>query len=151
VDAVIVLSEPAKPSPAEPKRESPAAAANVPAPMPKAVPPQSIGELQGAKQKEQALAAKQIASDPRAPAAQEKIEITGSRVQLPGIRAKRDAATGAAARTEADDATLSPEEWVKRIVELQRQGKMKEAAEELKKFKKRYPDYALPADLRDLR
>jgi hypothetical protein len=60
-------------------------------------------------------------------------------------------APAVAPASSGDDVVLAPDDWVKRIVELQRQGKTKEAAEELKKFKKRYPDYALPADLRDLK
>lgn len=55
---------------------------------------------------------------------------------------------GAGAESEA---TLSPEDWVKRILDLRKQGKVKEAEEELRKFRKRYPDYALPVELRETR
>jgi hypothetical protein len=42
----------------------------------------------------------------------------------------------------------SPAQWLKRIVELRREGKTKEAEEELARFRKRYPDYRLPAELK---
>lgn len=44
---------------------------------------------------------------------------------------------------------LSADEWVKRILELRKLGKLKEADEELAKFRKRYPDYVLPEALRE--
>lgn len=45
----------------------------------------------------------------------------------------------------------SPARWLKRIVELRREGKTKEAEEELARFRKRYPDYRLPAELKSER
>jgi hypothetical protein len=42
----------------------------------------------------------------------------------------------------------SPAQWLKRIVELRKEGKTKEAEEELAKFRKRYPDHPLPAELK---
>lgn len=43
-----------------------------------------------------------------------------------------------------------PEEWLKRIGELLRDGKTSEAREQLAGFRKRYPDYRLPEALREL-
>jgi outer membrane protein assembly factor BamD (BamD/ComL family) len=45
----------------------------------------------------------------------------------------------------------TPEAWLKDITELRRDGKLKEALEELEKFRKRFPGYALPPELKDLR
>ncbi len=42
----------------------------------------------------------------------------------------------------------APQEWLKQITTLKAQGKTKEAEEELAKFRKRYPDYVLPLELR---
>ena len=42
----------------------------------------------------------------------------------------------------------SPAQWLKRILELRKEGKTKEAEEELTRFRKRYPDYRLPAELK---
>jgi hypothetical protein len=41
----------------------------------------------------------------------------------------------------------SPEAWLEDIRRLKAQGRDEEAAAELAEFRKRYPDYALPADL----
>lgn len=51
------------------------------------------------------------------------------------------AATAQANQMEA------PEVWLKRIVEMHRDGKLREVREELEKFKRQYPDYPLPAEL----
>lgn len=48
----------------------------------------------------------------------------------------------------ADKAAEPPEHWLKRILELKRAGKMREFEEELVKFRKRYPEYLLPEELR---
>lgn len=42
----------------------------------------------------------------------------------------------------------SPTQWLKRIVELRKEGKTKQSEEELARFRKRYPDYRLPAELK---
>ena len=44
----------------------------------------------------------------------------------------------------------APEEWLKRIGELLRDGKAAQAREQLAGFRKRYPDYRLPEELREL-
>ena len=51
---------------------------------------------------------------------------------------------------EADKAekAKAPQEWLKQITALKEQGKVKEAEEELAKFRKRYPEYVLPLELR---
>ena len=42
----------------------------------------------------------------------------------------------------------SPEEWLKHISALRKRGNIKEAEDQLAKFRKRYPDYALPVEFR---
>ena len=48
----------------------------------------------------------------------------------------------------ADKAAEPPEQWLKRILELKRAGKTREFEKELAKFRKRYPDYELPEELK---
>jgi hypothetical protein len=59
------------------------------------------------------------------------------------------------ARPKAEDASAAgveaPEAWVQRILTLRKEGKRKEAEEELAKFKRRYPDYSLPEELKSNR
>ena len=47
-----------------------------------------------------------------------------------------------------DKAIESAETWMKRILELKRQEKTREFNDELAKFRKRYPDFALPEELK---
>lgn len=42
----------------------------------------------------------------------------------------------------------SPEDWLKRIEQLKRDGKQEEVRKELEAFRKRYPDHPIPAGLR---
>jgi hypothetical protein len=54
-----------------------------------------------------------------------------------------------ASRLAADEAKeRSPEKWLEDIRNLKAQGKSPEAERELAEFRKRYPDYRLPEDLR---
>jgi len=56
---------------------------------------------------------------------------------------------GALAGRSADEAKeRSPEKWLEDIRKLKTQGKTPEAERELAEFKKRYPEYRLPEDLR---
>ena len=66
-------------------------------------------------------------------------------VNTPPIVATAPAALTAAKETE------SAEAWIKRILELKRQLKSREVDEELVSFRKRYPDYALPPELKPSR
>jgi hypothetical protein len=47
------------------------------------------------------------------------------------------------------DAKLPPEKWLERIEALRKQGKLDEARASLAEFRRRYPDYQLPAALKD--
>jgi hypothetical protein len=44
----------------------------------------------------------------------------------------------------------APEEWLKRIEDLLRSGKIAQAREQLAEFRKRYQGYRLPETLREL-
>jgi hypothetical protein len=57
---------------------------------------------------------------------------------------RKEAAPSSAAPADA------PEEWLKRIGDLLRNGKTAQAREQLAEFRKRYPDYRLPETLREL-
>lgn len=46
-------------------------------------------------------------------------------------------------------ADLAPDKWLERIEELRRQGKFEEARTSLAEFRKRFPDYELPASFKE--
>lgn len=48
-------------------------------------------------------------------------------------------------KDEAGDTNLPPADWLARIKRLKQEEKLEEARKELAKFKKRYPDYPVPA------
>ena len=54
----------------------------------------------------------------------------------------------AAPLTLAGKANETPNAWMKRILELKQQGRVREFEEEFAKFRKRYPDYLLPEELK---
>lgn len=60
------------------------------------------------------------------------------------------AASLAAPVEEDRNATLYPEHWLANIRQMLRENRREEALRSLEKFRKRYPDYRLPDDLRDL-
>ena len=57
-------------------------------------------------------------------------------------------AAPAAPPSLGDKANEPPDVWMKRILELKRLERTREFAEELVKFRKRYPDFALPEELK---
>lgn len=52
-------------------------------------------------------------------------------------------------RAQAGKKDESPREWLERIARLRREGRAKEADQSLDEFRKRYPDYEIPKDLRE--
>jgi hypothetical protein len=53
-------------------------------------------------------------------------------------------------REKAEDKiTLTPDAWIENMIELQKTGRYEELEVELEAFRKAYPDYPLPAELRD--
>jgi len=67
----------------------------------------------------------------------------------PALR-QLDAATRKKAAPSSEAPAGAPEEWLKTIEDLLRNGKTAQAREQLAEFRKRYPDYRLPDTLRDL-
>jgi hypothetical protein len=53
----------------------------------------------------------------------------------------------APAEEPAAEENLAPAAWIERILDLRREGKLKEAADSLEAFRRRYPDYSLPLEL----
>lgn len=68
------------------------------------------------------------------------------RTDEPAARMKSAVEKREAVKTQTG--ALPPEQWLKDIVELRRQGKVAEAEVSLAEFKKHYPDYPLPAELK---
>jgi len=69
----------------------------------------------------------------------------------PRPQAPPSLATGIAAdqlAAPAAKAERTPQAWIDDIRKMVKEGKSEEAGEEIAKFKKRYPDYVLPEDLR---
>ena len=50
----------------------------------------------------------------------------------------------AAQRIIAEEKTLQPADWIKRIIDMRRAGRAEEADASLRRFVERYPDYAVP-------
>jgi hypothetical protein len=65
--------------------------------------------------------------------------ITGASISTNAL-----SADAIAARVDA----RSPQAWIEDIRKLMKEGKSEEAGQEIARFKKRYPDYVLPEDLR---
>ncbi len=100
----------------------------------------------------------QAAPEGNAPRASAKAERHRSYVHVapqlapaaPPVAAASAPAAGTPQAAMADAANLSPEDSLARIRQLKQQGKLEEAKKELAAFRKRYPDYAVPADLKEL-
>jgi hypothetical protein len=58
------------------------------------------------------------------------------------------AGTVNALATSATKAEIAPQAWIEQIRAMMKEGKFEDAGAEIAKFKKRYPDYVLPEDLR---
>jgi hypothetical protein len=89
-----------------------------------------------------------------APLAQSKTQRQEHRAAAPAAQSKAfpaspgmTAPSGQAAGAAADDS--DPKAWLERILTLRREGKLEEAARSLKAFRERYPDYPVPAALKD--
>jgi hypothetical protein len=140
----IVRSEPARPATeAYAQPAAPMAAAPAPAPAPakaaKRLELRESAEMQNAgalaKEKETTAVGESSSNDSlsrRVPAA---ALVAPQPVQL-GRALKKD---------EAGKIDLLPEDWLMRIKKLKQEGKQEEVMKELAAFKKRYPDFRVPA------
>lgn len=82
---------------------------------------------------------------PPEPVAEQKGTVADS------VQGPRDTAVLSKRAAPSSDApTGAPEEWLKNIEDLLRNGKTAQAREQLAAFRKRYPDYRLPETLREL-
>ena len=132
----------APPRPAAPALER---APDVPAPVRENAPAQSAPPPPAAKALGKLSSASEAEAERRAHAAPESN-------QAP-YRMRQDAASvEGARRAESRAATdqTAPEVWLENILKLRTDGRHTEAKESLAAFKKRYPDYPLPAVLKDL-
>ena len=103
----------------------------------------------------------------RSAATDEAVSVSGTRVrpEAKRVRAQNEAEAAADAATldtfskamdEDDvppatmDAPAARDAWLRRILELQQQGKIDEARASLAEFRRRYPDAVLPPELRKL-
>jgi hypothetical protein len=90
------------------------------------------------------LQKKSVAASAPAPASMPpRFASAGARSVAPPVYAPP-----AAPLSLADKLSESPEVWMKRILELKRLERTREFEEELAKFRKRYPDFALPQELK---
>lgn len=85
-----------------------------------------------------------------APAAAPAPSIVAGRAAIapPVYAAPATPAASAAPSSLADKANEPPDVWMKRILELKRLERTREFEDELARFRKRYPDFAMPAELK---
>lgn len=93
------------------------------------------------------------ASQPAKAEAEAPLQKARSAAAMDAAPAPASVAAPMRSRNEADNETrvatrLSPEEWIIRIRQLRQQGREAEATRQLQAFRKSYPDYSLPEDLR---
>ena len=149
--------QPRAAKPAAPTRTTPAELPQAPAADAVASPPPQLEKLETRQQRLEepkaagippppraapAPAAKGLASQPSAasPAAPSGVSDSLSRERAVGERPAR-------AMRSAPQMARSPEEWIEEIRRLKAQGRDADAAAELAEFRRRHPEYLLPADL----
>ncbi len=112
----------------------------LPTARPQAVPPRPA---------ESPASAPAAAGEPRAtsPGAQSAARAADNASREPSLPRARAAAKSAPA-VELDYTQL-PDKWLEQIDTLRRQGRQEEAKRSLAEFRKRYPDYPLPAALQE--
>jgi hypothetical protein len=118
--------------PAEAKRASPAAGVPMAAPSPAA----GVASIDKAQLRAEAASADSAEREPGR-----------ERMQTAPIPAAKPVPQIAGALRPY--AGLPPEKWLEQIETLRKQGRFEEAKTSLAEFRKRYPDYALPAFLKD--
>jgi len=154
----------AAPAAAERERQALRAPA-APAPAPAAAPPAKAFVAEPPARKsapkpapaESAAAAPLGAASGVAPAAAPGIVVgradpaSSADTQAAGRVASRAALEDRAQASAERDAKKdeAPREWLERIARLRREGRVKEADESLAEFRKRYPDYEIPKELRE--
>lgn len=93
------------------------------------------------------------AADAAAPASVGRLEASGkemqeaSRDRIVPLRQAPAAAAAMPGEARRDAAPLEPESWLRQVRELLAAGRSEDARDSLRRFRVRYPDYPLPADL----
>jgi hypothetical protein len=105
--------------------------------------PEAVTAPSEAKEAPRALKRESV---PAAPPAQPQAERQESRMQE---RAPASAAAPARAPAAADAVQDSPERVLERIAALRKQGQHEEADKALADFRRRYPDYRVPEEMRE--
>jgi hypothetical protein len=142
----------------------PAPAAVIPQPATVAPPPEAakpaLPSEHKAKAQKEVLPGRTVVAEPVAgpalalPAApaQPAAEIQRSEIRRDEMRAAMPppapAATDRRERAMAKTAVRAPAEWIEEIRRLKREGHAVEAREQLEAFRRAYPDYRLPEDLK---
>jgi hypothetical protein len=85
---------------------------------------------------------------PAAPPASAKQELAppGAAGDIGSSVVPEERSAKALAETHEPEDSTDPEQWIKQISELRKEGKMKEAAESLAKFRAKYPAYPIPRE-----
>ena len=147
------------PEPASAERErdatrAPAAPAAAPAaapparqfvpepPAPKAPPAKSVAESSlGAAR---APAPPSVAEGRAIPGLREDAAAAGRVASSAALEDRAQAAADVASKKDE-----SPRDWLERIARLRREGRVKDADDSLAEFRKRYPDYEIPKEMRE--
>jgi hypothetical protein len=139
------LQAPAAPAPAA----APPARAFVPEPpAPKSAPAEAAAPLQlGAARALQPSAASDVAGARAERPSTARAESAGRAVPGAALEDRTRASAAQAGKTDAKNET--PRDWLERIARLRREGHDKAADESLAEFRKRYPDYEIPKEMRD--
>jgi resuscitation-promoting factor RpfA len=149
-DSAVPAAAEKKVAPAAPVR-APAAAAVAPRSAEPAAP-----AVQAVPAESRAKAAAPSATAPRAPESKMLRESNVASDSAPGAAGAAasaasagapPAATGKVAPLRQQALPRSPEAWLEEIGRLKREGRDKEAAEQLAEFRKAYPAYAVPENL----
>lgn len=124
-------------------------------PAPKPAPQQAMRMAKPAIPVAQGTTA--AAAQPRPEAAQDMMQLRAA-PQAPEAMKPAPAANSMASRSAVSGASLdtasakaaerTPQSWIEDIRKLVKEGKSEEAGAQIAEFKKRYPDYTLPEDLR---
>lgn len=142
----IVFDAPAPvdvPSPPPPPPPAPAAAS---APAPPSEAAAGAAANQQRARREDAAEAKSTAAAASDDDALDKIEVTGTRIERDSAGFEDQAIDDQPPATA--DSPAVQRAWLQQIRELVAEGKTDAARESLREFKRRYPRYALPDDLR---
>ena len=127
---------------ASPAAPGPALAAPAPAPLPaaKAAPMAAASAPEPARAARDMGAAVQGAAPAPAPVERRAAGATADAARLrvePGV-------SEAAQRIIAEEKTLQPADWIRRIIDMRRAGRAEEADASLKRFVERHPGYSVP-------